>query len=548
MEKLERTLFEHLEFIYGVEVGKILLHRILKRLDNFRAEHPDLAASGPENRVSERDCILITYGDQVQFEDETPLKTLAATLKNYSKEIISTVHILPFFPYSSDDGFSVIDYFQVNPEFGTWEDISNLGKNFRLMFDAVINHVSSKSIWFQGFIKGDPKYEEYFSIIEPGTDLTKVFRPRATPVLTPFETPTGVKLVWTTFSADQIDLNFANPEVLIEAIDILLFFAVHGADFIRLDAVTFVWKEIGTSCVNSSHTHRIVQTLRTIFDISAPKIAIITETNVPHKDNIAYFGDGSNEAQLVYNFALPILTLNTFHTKDASTLTQWASTLDLPSNQTTFFNFKSNEDGTKSPYELNINYLDALDDPDHPETDVQLLSKRFLATQSIMLALRGVPGIYFHSLFGSRNWIMGVEETGRFRTINREKLSKIFLDADLSDSNSLRFFVYQGFCEMLKVRNSNPVFHPLGGQRILSINNSTFALIRTSCDESTHTLCLVNITNESQNFKVDLSDLPEIKPGKLFDTLNNQVFTSYGPHLDISLAPYQVRWIETYES
>ncbi len=401
MNDLEQKLFDHIAFIYGEEQATEIYRRVSKRVEIFRTNYPQLAGSSPSERVSEQDSILITYGDMVYQNGERPLKSLATFLEKYLADVVSTVHILPFYPYSSDDGFSVIDYKRVNPEFGDWDDVERLGNNFRLMFDAVVNHVSSQSVWFQGFLKGEPDFEDYFTVIEENVDLSRVFRPRATPVLTPFETARGKKLVWTTFSADQIDLNFANPDVLIEVVDILLFYAAHGAEFIRLDAVTFVWKEIGTTCINSPHTHRIVQTIRAIFDLAAPKVAVITETNVPHEDNIAYFGDGTNEAQMVYNFALPLLTLNAFHTENVSILSRWADTLDLPSNEATFFNFlachdgigmlpvknilsledlnevvdrteklggfisfKSNEDGSQSPYELNINYLDALNDPD----------------------------------------------------------------------------------------------------------------------------------------------------------------------------------------
>ena len=581
MTGLEQKLLEHLTFLYGKENVESIDTRILERLSRFQTEYPDLANSEPSDRVSEGDAILITYGDMVQKEGEKPLQILVGFLSNFLEDVISTIHILPFYPYSSDDGFSVMDYKQVNPDFGDWEDIVRLGGNFRLMFDAVVNHVSAQSAWFQGFLKGDPDFEEYFTIIEPGTDLSRVFRPRAAPVLTPFEIPSGEKLVWTTFSADQIDLNFANPEVLIEVIDILLFYAAHGAEFIRLDAVTFVWKEIGTTCINSAHTHRVVQCIRTIFDIAAPKVAVITETNVPHEDNIAYFGDGTNEAQMVYNFALPLFTLNAFHTGDATILSRWAATLDLPSDQATFFNFlachdgigmlpvknilsleainkvidrtlklggnvsyKSNEDGSQSPYELNINYLDALNDPEDPEEPAALVAKRFLSSQSIMLSLRGVPGIYFHSLFGSRNWRAGVEKTGRFRTINREKLNQDILERELADQDSIRHHVFEGFQKMLKARCANPAFHPLGGQEILSVDKAVFALLRTSLDQVVHTLCLHNVTNEPVEMEIDLKDHPITRTGQLKDILNAKVVKVSDFQIRFTIAPYQVLWLQ----
>jgi len=602
---LIKELHQHVAFIYAENEAEAITTRITQHLERFIAANPELANSSPEERFSERDSILITYGDMVQREGQKPLQTLAGFLKKKLGDVVSTIHILPFYPYSSDDGFSVIDYRAVNPEFGDWDDVNALGQDFRLMFDAVVNHISSQSAEFQGFLKGDPDFVKFFTVVEPDTDLKRVFRPRATPVVTPYETSDGEKLVWTTFSADQVDLNYANPDVLIEVIDILLFYASQGAEFIRLDAVTYVWKDIGTNCINLPRTHRIVQLMRTVLNIAAPKVAIITETNVPHKDNIAYFGDGTNEAQMVYNFALPMLTLHAFHKKDVGTLSEWAKTLELPSDQATFFNFlachdgigmlpvkdilsiedrdeavqrtkelggyvsyKSNEDGSQSPYELNINYLnalskpngrnrklehldelninylDALTDPSIPDENVELLAKRFLATQSIMMALRGVPGIYFHSLFGSTNWCEGVEQTGRHRTINREKLPIERLERELADENSLRYHVFHGFCNLLKVRTANPAFHPYGGQIVLDVDPLVFALLRTSLDGDQHTLCLQNVSDQVREISINLNELPLAEFDSLNDSFDEKKYALDNGHLALKLAPYQTAWLQ----
>ncbi len=412
--------------------------------------------------------ILITYGDQLHDADQPPLRTLAEFCDTHLRGVVDGIHLLPFYPYSSDDGFSVIDYKQVNPALGTWDDVARVGQHFHLMFDGVINHISAQSEWFKAFLRDDPKYRDYFIVVEGDPDLSQVVRPRALPLLTEFTTPSGVKKVWTTFSADQIDLNYANPDVLLDIIDVLLFYVAHGAELIRLDAIAYLWKEIGTSCLHLPQTHRVIQLLRAILDEVAPHVALITETNVPHQDNLSYFGDGHNEAQLVYNFALPPLTLHTFHTGDASALTQWAASLTLPSDETTFFNFlashdgiglnpargilrddeitalvdrvvahggrvsyKSNPDGSTTPYELNINYFDALSDPNSSEP-LALQIDRFVAAHAIMLALSGVPGIYFHSLFGSRGWPEGVTITGQNRTINRQKFDRAEVERELT--------------------------------------------------------------------------------------------------------------------
>jgi len=581
MDKFKESLFDHIVFIYGQAQAESIYQRILLKVDQFQTQHPDLAESDAQERVNESDAILITYGDMVQTQGQHPIHTLTDFLSKHLGDLVSTVHILPFYPYSSDDGFSVIDYKQVNPALGNWEDVTRLGKNFRLMFDAVVNHISAESSWFQGFLRGEPDYEDYFTVVEPGTDLSQVFRPRATPVLTSFETPTGEKLVWTTFSTDQIDLNYANPEVLFEVIDTLFWYISNGAEFIRLDAIAFIWKEAGTNCIHLPQAHRLIQLIRTLLDITAPMVSIITETNVPHQENISYFGDGANEAQMVYNFTLPPLTLHTFYTGNAEMLTQWAQTLVLPSEKVTFFNFlashdgiglmpvrgilpesmitamaervkalggyvsyKNNPDGSQTPYEMNINYLDALGDPSHLHEDTALVAQRFLATQAIMLSIRGVPGIYFHSLFGSQNWSEGVEQTGRYRTINRQKLQREVLIQELSDPDGLRHQVLKGYRQLLQARKNTPAFHPNGGQHILSIHPAIFGLLRTSPGVESRVLCLHNVTDRAIELEIDLRAITGGQVDALCDLISGQVFAPPTMNFSLIVQPYQVYWLE----
>ncbi|HMR66581.1 MAG TPA: alpha-amylase family glycosyl hydrolase, partial [Anaerolineae bacterium] len=345
-ETIEQDILDHLTFVYGPDSAGTVLAKLKKRLADFQKDHPDLAQPlAPNDRVTQADSILITYGDQIQEPDKAPLRSLAEVLDQHLQGVISSVHLLPFYPYSSDDGFSVIDYKAIYPGWGEWSDVAAIGQNFRLMFDAVINHVSAESAWFQSFLKGEKKYAGYFIVVEPGTDLSSITRPRTSPLLTPVETSSGVQHVWTTFSADQIDLNYKNPEVLLDIVDVLLFYIHHGAEFIRLDAIAYMWKEIGTASIHLPQVHRLIQLFRSILDAIAPNVLLITETNVPHRENISYFGDGANEAQMVYNFSLPPLVLHTFRTGSAEALSRWASTLARMSDQTTFFNFTASHDG-----------------------------------------------------------------------------------------------------------------------------------------------------------------------------------------------------------
>lgn len=520
------TITTHLESIYGAEQARNIAPRLQALINHYRDSIPEPTDSG----LSERDAILITYGDQVQATGTLPLQILGRFCARHLKGLVSGVHILPFFPWSSDDGFSVKDYRAVDPALGTWGDVVQLGRTFRLMVDAVINHASTQGEWFQAFLRDETPYRNYFLTVEGSPDLTQVVRPRALPLLTEFQTAAGTRQVWTTFSADQADLDFHNPDVLLEIIDILLMYAARGAQFIRLDAIAYLWKEGSTGCIHLPQTHAIIQLFRAVFDAAAPHVRLITETNVPHPDNISYFGDGTNEAQLVYNFALPPLVMHTLKTGNTAILSTWAAGLKLPSKQTTFFNFlashdgiginpakgiltpaqidalvqqtmqhgglisyKQNADGSASPYELNINYFDALSDPNSDE-ELRLQVERFMAAQAVMLALQGVPGIYFHSLFGSRSWAEGVRQTGHNRTINRQKLELVPLEAELENAQSLRAQVFGSFVKLLKLRAGSPAFHPFGSQKILDMGTSIFAVERVSPDGKDTMTCLHNLT------------------------------------------------------
>ncbi|MBC8170401.1 MAG: sugar phosphorylase [Anaerolineae bacterium] len=556
-----------LKVLYGDDQASLILTHLQSLVTQAKQPNRTTVA------ITEQDVILITYGDQVSKSAEAPLATLRYFLNQTIHDQINTVHILPFYPYSSDDGFSVIDYYAVNPALGDWSHIHDLHQDFRLMFDAVFNHISAQSEWFQAFLRDEAPYNHFFVMVDPNTDLSLVRRPRALPLLTPFATKRGTEHVWTTFSADQIDLNAANPEVLLELIRILLFYVAQGADLIRLDAIGFLWKTIGTDSIHLPETHLIVQLLRDVLDLAAPDTILMTETNVPHHENISYFGDGTNEAQMVYQFSLPPLILHTFSTGDATALSGWATGIQRVSDQTSFFNFtashdgigvqpargilseaeitalvnrveahgglvsyKHNSDGSRSPYELNISYFDAITHPDVTASQPEIAIQRFLCSQAIMLAFMGVPGVYFHSLFGSRSDHAGVQQFGHNRAINRQKLDADTLLTDLKNPATLRYQVYMQFLKLLSIRTHEPAFHPVGQQTILDYGQQIFALERRSPDGQNRVIALHNVQGEPVEVKISAG-------GR--DLLTGQLYT---PHVTITLQPYQIFWLKVSDS
>ncbi len=575
-------MLKHLTHLYGSDAA-----RCFQQIAELAGRH-DLPVREPAGDLwNERDVVLITYGDQIRRSDVSPLKALAAFLRgNRLCELINTVHILPFCPYSSDDGFSVIDYRQVDPQLGTWDDVAELGRSCSLMFDLVLNHCSRRSNWFEQYLSGREPYDGYFIEVDPATDLSGVTRPRSTPLLTPLETSRGTRHVWTTFSDDQIDLNFANPRVLIEMLDVLLLYVARGARIIRLDAIAYLWKKIGTSCIHLPETHTVVKLMRDLLDELAPGTILLTETNVPHAENVSYFGAG-DEAQMVYQFSLAPLLLDAFLTGDAGPFTEWLASLETTRPGRTFFNFtashdgigvrpleglvsndrlaglvdavhkrgglvstRRNSDGGMSPYELNITYFSALGEPDG--LSAELHARRFLTSQAVMLALQGIPGIYFHSLVGTPNDNEGVKRTGRSRTINRRKFRDEELRRILHDEHSAQRLVFDGYRRLLATRIGQSAFHPDAGQDVVDLGNSALiAFRRTSLDgrqtvvdgrqtvvDGRHTvLVLANVSD--QTVCVDLSALDGFHVAVELITGQSVTGSSF------QLAPFASAWLSS---
>jgi len=587
-EGLQTKILDHLTVLYGADQANSIWQNLEAILRAFHRRNPTLTTvSAATEQLAQQDTILITYADQFQEPGVPPLKTLRQVLADTLDHPVSGVHILPFFPYSSDDGFSVIDYTQVNADFGDWTDVEQLGDDFRLMFDAVVNHISQHSEWFQRFLTGDPEYANWFIAFKPDTAtdwIPQVVRPRPWPLLTLVQTALGEKLVWTTFSEDQIDLNFAHPPVLLKILEILLLYVERGAQIIRLDAIAYLWKKTGTSCIHLEETHRVVKLMRCVLDAVAPATILITETNVPHQENISYFGQPfaetghTDEAQLVYQFPLPPLVMHSLLTGSARTLSQWAANLEVPP-QATFFNFtashdgigvmpargllseaeiqnlvnatlahggrvsyKTNADGSRSVYELNISYFDALSDPAANEPQKKQVA-RFVVSQAILLALAGLPGIYVHSLLGSRSWQAGVEQTGHNRTINRQKFDRANLERELADPASLRHHVFPAYRHLLRARASDSAFHPFGGQRVVYLNQSVFALLRTSPDGNSRVLCLHNVSDQNLVLKLRPDEVG-LEPGDWFDLLTKQPYRVAAQSVSIPLPAYAVRWLK----
>ena len=582
MTPFEQTVHHYLTHLYGPRAGEVQ-RRIGQHLANFRTAS---TASPPANTAghdaptwSEKDQWVICYGDSILDEGTPPLAVLDTFLQRYLGDAISGVHVLPFFPWSSDDGFSVIHYREVNSELGEWAHIQTLASHYDLMADLVLNHVSRESLWFVDYLTGSLPGRDYFIEVDPDTDVSQVTRPRSSPLLVPISTRRGTRHVWATFSEDQIDLNFENPDVLLEFVGILLFYLQQGVRIIRLDAVAFLWKRLGTSCIHLPETHTVVRLLRAIVDEIAPGTLLITETNVPHAENISYFGlerlakGAPDEAHMVYQFALPPLLLHTLTRGEATTLQTWLNSLPVLPEQCTYLNFtashdgigvrplegllpdherdallelmhrfggfvsmRSNPDGSDTPYEINITWFEAMCGTRRGPDPWQIA--RFLCSQAIMLSLQGIPALYIHTLTGTLNDVEGVERSGRLRSINRRRWQLDELALLLESPSTPTHDVFHALHRLLVQRRQEPCFHPNAPQRVIETPPELLAIERGPLRNGRRLLALYNVTDG----KFDLAHAG--------DALN-QALTQYHwqpldpltAHHEETLPPYAVRWL-----
>jgi sucrose phosphorylase len=566
-----KTIRKRLANLYGVEEADTLLDRFFHMIGRYGVGVNRTSLSSKV--ISQKDAVLITYADMVSDGKAHPFSTLKEFCTARLKGAFSAIHILPFYPWTSDDGFSVVDYREVDNRYGSWDDVSRLSEEFELMFDLVLNHCSSKSPWFREYVSGIEPGSNYILEGDEEADLSSVVRPRASPLLTPYQTRKGERHVWTTFSADQVDLDWTSPDLLFEFLDIIMFYASLGCRILRLDAVAFLWKEIGTNCLHLPKTHEVIKLIRNFIEVVAPEVLILTETNVPHQENISYFGKG-DEAHAVYQFSLPPLLLHGLLQGTAKHVTNWAAHLAPPPKGCHFLNFTAShdgigvrplegildtdeilsladevrgngghvsmrklEDGSEFPYELNATYYGALSHKKDPEFG----KKRFLCSQAIALAMKGIPAVYFHSLCATPNYTEGVKETGHNRTINRKKWKSEELETLLEDEESNSGEIFEWYTRVLRRRASCPAFHPDASQKVIELGDDIFAFERRSLDGGQVIICLFNFlpqevkSNQKQTLASYLSN------GSVKDLISGGEFSF--DNESFALRPYQALWL-----
>ncbi|USD36969.1 alpha-amylase family glycosyl hydrolase [Ferrimonas sp. SCSIO 43195] len=568
MTALNARLCDHLRRLYPEGDHSALASELIQAMGG-----PQPLSNITAPLWDQRDAVLISYGDSILTPGQTPLASLSRFIRRHLQHRFTTLHLLPYFPYSSDDGFAVMDYRQVNPSLGDWSDVATLARQMTLMTDLVLNHCSSRSRWFEQFKAGQAPGRDYFVTADPGEDLSQVVRPRTSPLLRAVQTPQGQRHVWCTFSPDQVDLNFANPALLIEMVKILRYYLDQGSRWIRLDAVAFLWKQPGSDCLNLPQTHEIIRLLRTLVEALAPDTVLITETNIPNRDNLSYFGNG-NEAHLIYNFTLPPLVLHALLSGSSTALRRWQMSMPPTREGTAYLNFLASHDGIglrpvegllsdrdidamanrmqafggkiswrslsgqqPRPYEINISLFDACRGTLLQQDQWQMA--RFLCAHTLMLGLEGIPALYLHSLLATENDQQKLANTGNNRAINRHNWSTVELEAALIDPSSPRRQALEQLSQRLKLRQQQPAFHPNATQFTLHLGESLFGFWRQSRDRRQSIFAVHNLSHQPQS--LCLADLNLIEPDCWRDLIGNQ--TLERTDASLTLAPYQCLWL-----
>ena len=575
-QNINLDILKRLNFIYRsiISEEKTLEYskKINKLINIYKDKEPK---NSTKDYWSENTILLITYADSINrgLSGKT-LNDFGKFYKQYLEKFINSIHFLPFFPSSGDGGFSVKNHNDVDKAYGTWEDIQSLSKKANIMTDLVLNHSSSKGDWYKNFLDDKNPGKNYFYVVDKNYDCSKVVRPRDHDLLTEIELQNKKKFLWCTFSHDQIDLNFKNPDVLLEFIRLILKLSSYGIKIFRLDAVAFIWKQPGTTCLNLSQTHEIIKLLRDIVDQLDKNLIIVTETNLPKQENLSYFGK-NDEAHWIYNFSLPPLIVNTFLFEDSVALTKWSMKMPPAQLGNAYLNFIASHDGIgmrpaegvlsdkeikkmlqrlkkngskfsmrklsnneEKVYEANISLFNALQFTDS-DLKGKFALKRFIAAHCIILAIEGVPAFYFNSLFATKNDEETFASTGVKRNLNRYKWHYSTLVNLIKTNNTIEKNCYETFKKLISIRKIQPAFHPNATQFTLNLDKNIFAVWRQSRDRKQSIFALTNVS--SKTIRLNTNKINLIDDEQWFDLLSQE--TKITDDQYIKLMPFQSLWI-----
>ncbi len=562
-------IFNDVNAIYSY----ILNESEIKKLSNKILKLIEKKKRKKKYNINEKDILLISYADTIRLKNKKSFLVLKDFLDTYIKKKINIIHILPFYPSTSDGGFAVTDFFKVDNSHGNWSDLRKLSSNYRVMSDIILNHASSKSTWFKRFLENHGVGKDFFLTVDKEFNTRHIVRARSHKLLQKFETKNGNKLVWCTFSRDQVDFNFKNPKVLIAFIKLIIFLSNKGIKLFRFDAVAFIWKRQETNCVNLDQTHAIVRLFRTLLGLIDGESKIITETNLPFRENFSYFGN-SDEAHIIYNFSLAPLIINTLIKGNSAAFRRWSMSMPPAKDNNSYLNFIATHDGIglrplegiiknkdinillntlkrygskftyrrdknnkRVIYEANISLFDALSGTIKGKDNYSY--HRFYCAHAIMLSFEGIPAFYIHSLFGTRNNISLLKKTGIKRSINRTSYDYKDITEALKNNGSHISKVFNNILNLIEIRKKQIAFHPNATQYTLNLGNNFFGIWRQSVNRKQSIFAIYNITNNMQRLHINKINILNFESWS--DLISENKINKKKNYLNFS--PYQCMWI-----
>ena len=569
IQKDQKKIRSILENIYKPILPKkdinYLKDEIIQIIKNFNKKNPKKKII-----ISEKTSLIICYGDAVYSNEKSSIKVFQSFFQKNLKKYFDTIHFLPFYPSSSDSGFAVKDHYKIEKRIGNWSDLKRISKYNNIMADIVINHSSARGLWFKNFLKRKKPGKDYFLTVNSKFNTSKVVRPRDHKLLKKIKIFDKSDYLWRTFSPDQIDLNFKNPSVLLRFIKIMIHLINNGITIFRLDAIAYLWKENGTKCINLRQTHEIIKLLRIISNYLNVETVIITETNLPEKENLSYFGN-NDEANWIYNFSLPPLLIHAFLFENNSYLNKWSKNLPVTKFGNNYLNFIASHDGigirptegilnnkslnnflkrlkkngskfsyrkvhnkSKKVYEANITVFDALKKSDY-DPKGKFFLERYVAAHAIMISFEGIPAIYFNSLFGKSNDEAKYIITGNNRDVNRYKWNYKNITRKLSDNKTKQSIFYSNITNLLSIRRKQKAFHPNGKRHNINLGSKLFSFKRVSVDKKQSIICITNLSSKNQTAKLKKELL------NYRDLLNLK--TKFKDKNLLTLKPFQTVWL-----
>ena len=563
IEKKLRNIYHSLHSKIEIDQYSKEITQIIKKFNKKNKKKNKL--------ISEKTSIIICYGDSV-FDSKQ--KYLIKGFQNFYqkrlKNYFNTVHFLPFYPSSSDSGFAVKDHYKIDSRIGTWSNISNFAKKNDVMADIVINHSSARGLWFRNFLKDKKPGKNYFLTVNTKFNTSKVVRPRDHELLKKINIFKKTEYLWRTFSPDQLDLNFKNPVVLLRFIKIMINLVNHGVTIFRLDAIAYLWKESGTKCINLKQTHEIIKLFRLICSLLNVKTILVTETNLPEKENLSYFGK-KDEANWIYNFSLSPLLIHAFLFENSSYLSRWSKQLPSTKLGNNYLNFIASHDGigmrpaegilnkkstrdllirlkkngskfsyrkikgkSKKVYEANITVFNALK-KSNIDKEGKFYFERYISAHAIMISFEGVPAVYFNSLFGTSNDEAKYIITGNNRDINRYRWNQKHILNQLKNSKSKQSIFYKSLTNLLSIRTKQKAFHPNASRTTLNMGSKIFCFQRKSIDKKQSIICLTNLSSKAQYLTLN-------KKLRSWKNLINQKLYIL-PNKRLKLEPFQTVWL-----